>query len=107
MVNNLDSHLVKHSLNGHNSQGITLAQPNTPLLSIPDRSNHHNPAIFTSADNTTIHRDGVAFKHMDELLAKLKFEDTIDDEVQPSPVVKLPWISPLTSKLLNNPKAET
>ncbi|KAJ3873130.1 hypothetical protein F5051DRAFT_444522 [Lentinula edodes] len=136
MVNNSDSRLAKSSLNGHNSQGITLAQPESPLSSIPDRSDHNNPATFTGADallvvvenpvearsqhmfetrrqhvmNTvTINRDGVAFNHMDELLAKLKFEDMIDDEVRmvPSPVVKLPWISPHTSKLLNESEVET
>ncbi|KAH7876027.1 uncharacterized protein C8R40DRAFT_1169681 [Lentinula edodes] len=110
--------------------------PETPLSSIPDLSDHNNPATFAGADAllvivenpvearsqhkfetrrqhimniVTLHRDGIAFKHMDELLAKSKFEDMIDDEAQvvPSPVVKLPWSSPHTSKLLNDPTAET
>ncbi|KAH7868485.1 uncharacterized protein C8R40DRAFT_1177747 [Lentinula edodes] len=108
MVNNSDLRLAKSSLNGHNSQGITLAQPESPL------SRGESSGMFETRrqhvmNTVTINQDGFALKHMDELLAKLKFEDMIDDEVQvvPSPVVKLPWISPHTSKLLNESKVET
>ncbi|KAJ3875408.1 hypothetical protein F5051DRAFT_430577 [Lentinula edodes] len=139
MVNNSNSHLVKRYSNGHNTHWMTLSQPETPLSSILDRSALNipftgaDPSLKTAhpvvVDNpvevylqhkletrrqvimnkVNLHGDSVAFKHMDELLEKLEFEDTIDDEARVFPVAKLPWISPHTSKLLtkllNNPKA--
>ncbi|KAH7870676.1 uncharacterized protein C8R40DRAFT_1175472 [Lentinula edodes] len=139
MVNNSNSHMVEHCSHGYNSQWMTLVQPETPLSSILDRSVHNNPFTGVDASLKTphpvvvdnpveaysqykletrrqgimnkvnLHGDSVAFKHMVELLEKLEFKDTFDNEAQvfPSPAVKLPWISPHTSKLLNNPQAQT
>ncbi|KAH7872856.1 uncharacterized protein C8R40DRAFT_1173259 [Lentinula edodes] len=122
MVNNSNSHLVEHCSHGYNSQWMTLVQPETPLLSILDRSVYNNP--FTGADASLKMSHPVVVDNPVEaysqhkletrrqgimLLEKLEFEDTFDNEAQvfPSPAVKLPWISPHTSKLLNNPKAQT